>query len=92
MADGGVVAKGPDGSIYFLRDEILEAAKVDGEELDEMKSLAEGSEVEGFAMDFSAMTTQIEFVGKIGEAQLLARNPGYRIPDLSSYSTVMCPW
>lgn len=91
MAAGGVIAKGDDGSIYFIRDEILDACKVDGEELGEITSLAEGSEVEGFAMDFAAPVTNVQFVGKIDSAQLLRRNPGYNL-DLRSVSTVMCPW
>jgi len=89
---GGTFLRGDDGSLYFVRDEILEACKVEGEHLENAtKVLDEEGEVEGFAFNATSVATvkPIRYV----DTALIAR-PGAQIPnlDLGSYSTVMCPW
>jgi hypothetical protein len=92
MADeGGVILKGDDGSVYFIRDEILEACKTDGEDKEKAEEMA-GGEVEGFSMSF-ASGGNLAVVGRVESPDL--RNPEVvnRIPDLRKRtSTIMCPW
>lgn len=89
---GGTFLRGEDGSLYFVRDEILEACKVEGEHLENAtKVLDEEGEVEGFAFSSTTLAT-VQPIRHV-DTSLIAR-PGTQIPnlDLGSYSTVMCPW
>jgi hypothetical protein len=87
---GGMVVTDDDGTVYFVRDEILELCKVEGDDLETAKAiLDEDSEVEGFSsLTFYAVSS-----------------PSLRIasPQIQSFdsttlsggvqvSTVMCPW
>ena len=92
MADGGIVLKGDDGSAYFIRDEILDACKLEGEYLEAAQPLLDDdADVEGFAMNSRA--TSFKSVGNFS---------GQPMPDIGSMkqpgvnvraeSTIMCPW
>ena len=92
MADvpGGTVLRGDDGSVYFVRDEILAACKVDGEDLAKLEGALSGdAEVEGFALTLSSTSTLSST--KLTSPTLTTTPTSF---DLSktSFSTVMCPW
>ena len=90
---GGTVLRGNDGSLYFIRDEILEQCKVTGEHLDHLNEMLEKSsgEVEGFA--FLAEATGGVLEGSLAYVQgdALTR-PGNEAPAAVSMQTLMCPW
>ncbi len=95
---GGHVLKGDDGSVYFIRDDILEACKLEGEYLEGALPLLDGgeAEVEGFAFRRSASTMNFSSVGQfqVPQGQFLAEQTQIKPLDLSKYGsgTVMCPW
>jgi len=97
MADGpgGIFVKGDDSTLYFIRDELLEACKVDGEDLERWGPVIDGEEpdVEGFSMNFSF---QQQSNGSLVRVQSPQLNPFVQpaVGDLfkRQYSTVMCPW
>lgn len=92
MSDsGGLVLQGDDGSLYFIRDEVLAASKLEGDYLENAKPLieAEAPEVEGFALQVTrgGFTPVGQFTAPVG------LKPGITKPDLGSIeSTIMCPW
>jgi len=99
MSDsGGHVLKGDDGSVYFIRDDILEACKLDGEYLEGAQPLLDGgeAEVEGFAFRRSASTVKFSSVGQFNVPNFDMQRVPSNIPnlDLGKYGsgTVMCPW
>lgn len=99
-AVGGTVLRGQDGSLYFIRDEILAAFRVEGEGLERLEAALTGSQ--------STEVDKVEIRGQAAEAvpakqigyvhgSLLrqdARNIGITLPDRGRIhsSTVMCPW
>jgi hypothetical protein len=87
MAAGGTIFRGSDGSFYLIRDEVLEACRLEGVYLEraEQALAAEESEVEGFAL--STGSTDIQPM-KYVQGNLAPRLPGGRPP----YDTIMCPW
>lgn len=89
---GGIFIKGDDGSLYFVRDEMLSACKVEGDDLEKWGPVVDGQtpEVEGFSLNFG-VTPQAASPMLVNGAQL------NKAPDLGNtgfrqYSTVMCPW
>lgn len=96
MADGGIVLRGDDGSAYFIRDEILDACKLEGEYLEAAKPvLDDDAEVEGFALN--ARATQFKSVGNFSANPGItsiaqAKKPGVDLSKVNVQSTVMCPW
>jgi hypothetical protein len=84
---GGAIIRGDDGSVYFVRDEILEQCKVEGEYVDNVERLLAEDEVEGFAYNVSNLSssTSIKYVsGSLMESPKM---------DFSRVaSTIMCPW
>jgi hypothetical protein len=103
MADvpGGTVLKAEDGTTYFIRDEILEQCKVEGEyltKLDEALAAGGDGEVEGFAFNFSSPAIQSSSLTRI-QSPGLAQGFNNQALDLNkikdlgnNMSTVMCPW
>ena len=98
-AQGGTVLRGQDGALYFVRDELLPALKVEGEglqRLEEALGAKDFKEVEHFApaKDGGSGTRAIGYV----RGSLLAKDP--RNNDMKSAgvssqsvpSTIMCPW
>ena len=83
---GGYVFRGDDGSLYLIRDEILEACKMDGEDLEYARQ--QESDVEGFAMStgpfesFSRVDVQQGPTSQAQAANLRAVGG----------STTMCGW
>ncbi|MCW2719811.1 MAG: hypothetical protein QOG20_2826 [Pseudonocardiales bacterium] len=88
MADeaGGTVIRGDDGSIYFIRDEVMEACKVSEPEMAQFceKLLDENSEVSGFQMGSGKAAQSLSFLGPFQPTA--STNAGWR-----ASSTVMCP-
>lgn len=91
---GGIFIKGDDGSLYFVRDEMLNACKVEGEDLEKWGPVVDGQtpEVEGFSLNFS-VTPQATSPMVVNSTQL-NKTPdlGLGSPGFRQYSTVMCPW
>lgn len=95
MADaGGLLLKSDDGSLYFIRDEVLAACKVEGEYLEAVEAAANESEVEGFA--FSARPQRFNQVNNFSSPNLDLKASQLGVPNLagkvSSEGTIMCPW
>lgn len=100
----GLFVKGDDGTLYFLRDELLEAAKVEGEDLERWGPVVDGDEpeVEGFSLDFDVKPFSVQSI-LVSGAQLAAPSgqhnfnqaggsPSGGVIRRVTYSTVMCPW
>lgn len=91
---GGIFVKGDDGSLYFVRDELLDLCKVDGEDLERWGPIVDGQapEVEGFSLNFD-VAPQTSKPLLVHGAQL---NKGIDVGALrgaaTRTSTVMCPW
>jgi hypothetical protein len=93
----GTILRGDDGSLYFIRDEVLEACKVEGEYVDRVQHMLDGeAEVEGF-FSFNLAPATDSLLGALqplGYAQTstgstLASRPA--VTDRAG-STLMCPW
>ncbi len=87
MADnGGTVIRGDDGALYFIRDEVLDAARVTEPEMVEFcESLLDehDDEVAGFA--FGTSTKSLSFSGPF-------QQPGSSLGgSMNTRSTIMCP-
>jgi hypothetical protein len=90
---GGTVLRGNDGSLYFIRDELLEQCKVTGEHLDHLNGLLEKSsgEVEGFLFLAEATGGVVEGSLAYVQGDALTR-PEPNAPAAMSVQTLMCPW
>ncbi len=94
MAAGGTVFRGQDGSLYFIRDEILAGCKVEGEYVDRLNKMLDQSqgEVEGFSFEVQPSG---EVEGSIGYVQgdiLAKEDKSQNLAGAMSKSTIMCPW
>jgi len=96
---GGVVLRADDGTAYFIRDEILEACKLEGPYLEAAQPILNGeeAEVEGFAM--TARSTTFTSVASFSGPPLglqtglpLDQAPKLDLGRVGRESTVMCPW
>jgi hypothetical protein len=94
---GGTVLRGADGSLYFIRDEMLEALRVEGEGLERMGSLlghasehAEAGDADAPEVQPSKGVAHIRYVS----GDLLKDQPADKsVPELGVVkSTIMCPW
>jgi hypothetical protein len=95
MAQEGAVIRSSDGSMYFIRQEILEACRVQPDEVDDTQRMLDESEgeVSGFAFSTGPIlsVTPVQLNNPAGaqtnlQSQLANFNPG------KSMSTVMCCW
>ena len=85
---GGTYLRGEDGSLYFIRDEVLDACKVEGEQLDRAEGLiaSDGdNEVEGFAFTAAVAPTLVP-IKYISAPQLSLKPDQLR----TAQSTLMC--
>jgi hypothetical protein len=93
----GTILRGDDGSLYFIRDEVLEACKVEGEYIDRVQHMLAGeeSEVQGFSYDLApskgSLFGSLQPLGYANTSQslLLASRPVLRE---AAGGTLMCPW
>ena len=95
-AQGGTVLRGADGSIYFVRDELLPALKVQGEGLQRLQKEL-GGKAEAAAKPTQGIATATYLKG-----DLLDQDPPawtVHMTRISSpqigairQSTIMCPW
>ena len=85
MADeqsGGTVLRGADGSIYFIRNEVLEACRQPPEMAKQLEQLmASENEVQGFSIDTS---NDLQAVGQVN-------GPMTGTVGAFPKSTIMCP-
>jgi hypothetical protein len=90
----GTILRGDDGSLYFIRDEVLAACKVEGEHLDRVQKMLAGeeAEVQGFSFNLApANDSQLSSLKPVGYAQgsLLASGAA---AARQAGDTIMCPW
>jgi hypothetical protein len=90
----GTILRGDDGSLYFIRDEVLTACKVEGEYLDRVQQMLAGeeAEVQGFSFNLAPATdSQFSSVKPVGYAQgsLLTQTSA---AARQAGDTIMCPW
>lgn len=95
---GGTVLRGPDGSLYFIRDEMLEALKVEGEGLERMEEILQqkSPKVDPVPDDSKKPGKTIRPTAYV-RGSLLREDPRNliaKLPDKGKIaaSTVMCPW
>ncbi len=86
---GGTIIRGADGSLYFVRDEILQACKITEPECLEACSAAldSGGDVQGYVVNTNSIQNNAHVQGMIAR-------PGVNIKGSfgNAASTVMCPW
>jgi hypothetical protein len=86
-----MVLRGSDGSIYFIRDELMEACRVTEKDMaDAMNQLLEGQgDVAGFATSSAPVDNAVRISGGAGR-------PNQDLENLTTgatrRSTIMCPW
>ncbi len=80
--EGGVVLRGDDGSLYFIRESTLAACKAEGEFVDRVNEMVEGSEVEGYALTTTSLST-VTTVSSTSTSTPTVKPAG---------TTMMCPW
>jgi hypothetical protein len=96
-AMGGTVFRGPDGSLYFVRDELLDALRVEGEGKERLEEALQGKStgVETFA-EGKESRQGVKSLGYVRGSLLRQdpRNMAAKLPDKEkvAVSTVMCPW
>lgn len=90
----GTILRGDDGSLYFIRDEVLAACRVEGEYLDRVNQMlsTQEAEVEGFAFNLrESSASQLNLMKPVGYARGdFLSGPSIKAGDVPS--TVMCPW
>ena len=98
-ARGGSILRGQDGSLYFIRDELLNAFRVAGEGQDLLEEAMKSGEKELEQFKPSKESTERSPVAHTGyvRGSLLrrdVRNHNVKVPDTTNLaaSTVMCPW
>ena len=80
---GGYVFRGEDGSLYLIRDDVLEAAKLTGEYLEYAK--ANEPETEGFAMSEGPFTS-------FNRVENVKLSTSTNLAGIKHQSTIMCAW
>ncbi len=80
----GMALRGSDGSIYFIRDEVLQACRVTEKDMaDALGQLIDGQgDVSGFSTSDDPVGDSVRITGGSGRPTAAA------IPR----STIMCPW
>ncbi|HXD31553.1 MAG TPA: hypothetical protein VN643_10575 [Pyrinomonadaceae bacterium] len=92
VSDGGTVFRGSDGSLYFVRDELLDALRVEDEGLERLEETMKGG-----AKAATKDTGSIKPVAYVKGA-LLRQDPRNQAVALKATrakakaSTIMCPW
>ena len=82
----GLILRGSDGSLYYIRNEVLEQCKTEGEYRERVEGwLGDDDEVAGFSMSLGP-TSNFETVASIKGSSIVAR------PGTTVESTIMCPW
>jgi hypothetical protein len=81
----GTILRGQDGSVYFIRDEILEACRLSGEELKLSERTLEAAKKVPFIQASDSVRLEREM--PVLEFQNIKIDPQTRVA-----STVMCCW
>lgn len=89
------MVKGSDGAVYFIRDELLEACRVEGEYVDHVDKLLNSgeNEVQGFAFDVRSIDStsgSLQPVAYVSGDLVSSPNQDLNLNKVAS--TVMCPW
>ena len=83
---GGYVFRGEDGSLYLIRDEILEACRMDGGDLEYARS--QEGDVEGFAISTSGPFSSFARV----DYSVAPTFGGIDVGPVGVRDTIMCGW
>jgi hypothetical protein len=83
----GIALRAADGSLYFIRDELMEACRVTEKDMaDALNQLMQGQgDVSGFSTTDDALEDSVRITGGSGRP---APGAGARTTE----STIMCPW
>ncbi len=81
----GMALRGSDGSIYFIRDDVLQACRVTEKDMSEaLNHLLDG---QGDVAGFSTIGMPFQDSVRIAEGA-----PGTVTSMMTTSSTIMCPW
>lgn len=91
-SDGGTILRGPDGALYFVRDELLDALKVENEGLERLQETMKS------AKGTATATGSLKPIGYV-KGSLLRQDPRNQGASAQKAkrataraSTIMCPW
>ncbi|MEV4255100.1 hypothetical protein AB0J52_18250 [Spirillospora sp. NPDC049652] len=90
-AEGGLVLKDEQGSLYFVRDSFLETLRVKGEGLERLGGLlgAKGVEAtaggQGFQIVDHVRRDEIDVIAPQNPEEMMGQDP-------TIVTTIMCPW
>ena len=93
----GTILRGEDGSLYFIRDEILNACKAEGEHLKHVQDFLASEqdqerEVEGFSFHLAApQESKLNSIEAVGYARGSLLTGNAAAPKQAG-DTIMCPW
>ncbi len=77
----GTIFRGPDGNLYYIQDEVLDALRLPEDVAKQAESLAnKGSEVQGFSMEVGAIDPIARVTGGVDAVEAGAK----------PRSTIMC--
>ena len=86
--EGGMVVRGADGALYFLRDSLLEECRLPKDLARQAERLLDNPEVD--RKNFSVKEpAKLEAIGRV-EGQVGEAGKGFRA-NMAAMSTVMCP-
>jgi hypothetical protein len=86
-ARGGTVLRGSDGSLYFIRDELLEKLRIDDDGSERIQSVVGESKAKA-----GARVATSEVLGYVSGDLLKDQPAGKSVPAVRAKSTYMCPW
>lgn len=103
---GGTVLRGPDGSLYFIRDELLDALRVQGEGLDKLNATLKKNDANEVAAAAAAGQKGGQTLQTVAYVKGSLLMQDKRNADLAAgaepaaraalaqpqQSTIMCPW
>ena len=85
MAKHGLVVQDADGSVYFLRPEILEAAKVPNDLHTHVHGAVKAGQGAGNAKVLGSVDPEAQELSKTGQ-------PKQMVSNVKTGDTIMCPW
>ena len=91
----GTVLRAEDGTLYFIRDDMLKALQMEGEALQRVNELLDSKgEVEGFVMSAGSPSLQVQPIRYVQGSLAAGQPAGAQAPDFGAAraSTIMCPW
>ena len=88
---GGYVFRGSDGSLYLIRDDILEACKIDGGDLDFARQFERARQDDSAGRGFAMAEGPFMDIGRVDDTCATHPNDVCE-PRPDPPSTMMCGW